>query len=382
MLSGLTTSKWHPRPGPSRRPVQLALATTLVLSSAAASAQTPPTELPTDGAVAFTYTRAPDVTGCSQSTEADVRDLVGGVIRGDAFVAPGKPAPITLRAEVTLSGPRRYRATFSLVDAAGVARGSSTVDDTRCDDLHLKLAASIALLLQPRPPAPPPVCPTCPVPVCDPTCRASVKQEVLGEARESVRADALVAMRREVELAARNKRPEVHAVIAAGGLAGFNYAADPAPGFWLAGEARAASWSVGLEARGMFPARAFTLANGAAGADLASFSGLLSPCIHWKGLGGCALLEAGGALLAGAAATGATLVAPLLGLGLRARLDIPIAAGIQARLFGDAMAHLPAAADGNDPTGPGGADTPVPFSLEAPRPVSAFVGMGIARSFE
>ncbi len=73
----------------------------------------------------------------------------------------------------------------------------------------------------------------------------------------------------------------------------------------------------------------------------------------------------------------------LFALGLRVRIDVPLAAGFEARLFGDAVGHVVGLTlEGDDVTSPGGATSPARYSFDAPRPISAFVGLGLGRSFE
>lgn len=337
-----------------------------------------PTSLPSDGSVAFVYSKSASVTSCSQKNEAEVRDLVTGVVHLDPFVPAGSAAPFTLRVEVDRQAAGLVRATFSLYDKDGAPQGSSVVEDATCDGAHLKLVASIALLLQPGPGSPGKVCPPCPEAGCDPACRTAVRIALRDEVTRQVRADELPRIREEVkrELEARSPPPsDWHAVIAGGALFGFNYAADPAPGFWLSGEARSSMWSVGLEARGLFPTRAFVLADGST-VDVNGASGLLVPCIRWRWIGGCALAELGGTWVAGPADGDPKGV--LFSLGARARLDVPIALGLEARVFGELLGHLVGlSARGMDTTGQGS----VPYAFEAPRRISAFVGVGLGRSF-
>lgn len=340
--------------------------------------------LPTDGEVAFSYSRDPAVKGCAQQDEAGVRDLIEGVMHTEPFVPAGKAGAFEVAVRVTMEKAGVVRAVFELRDGAGVPRGSSKVEDVSCDDVHLKLAASIGLLLEPRKAAAVVAAPACAE--CDAGCRAAIKEGMRGEVKEELREEVGGAVRREVLAECEEKyrrRVDVHAVISLGAIVGFNYAADPAPGFWLAGEARGSWWSAGVEARGVLPTRAYTLLNGLGTVDFATFSGILSPCLRWKWLSGCALVEVGTSIhrIPGSFDSGATYA--FLGLGLRGRVDIPITAGVEARVFGDAMAHpLYVNPQLTDPTGPGGKQNPVVVGYEAPRVIGAFVGLGIAKAFE
>src|SRR5689334_15536499 len=71
-------------------------------------------DLPTDGAVAFSYSRATEILGCSQTTEEEMRDLIRGVMHTDPFVASGEPAPFSLKVAVTQPKTGVVRARFSL----------------------------------------------------------------------------------------------------------------------------------------------------------------------------------------------------------------------------------------------------------------------------
>jgi hypothetical protein len=328
---------------------------------------TPP--LPTDGALGFSYTRAPAVTGCSQGTEAELRDLVIGVVHTDPFAAPGKAPTFTLQVEMTRPSPDLYRATFSLFDAKGAPRGVSNVDDDTCDGAHLKLIASIALLLQPRPDG-----------TCDADCRARLEKDARERAIAEVRATEIPRVREEALAQARKEaeqgaRRDFRAVVGAGPAVAFNLAADPALGFWLSAEARGERWSLGLEMRALMPARAFDLGGGAALAQ-SSATGLVVPCLRWRWLGGCALVEAGGVVVSGPGLAGSSAwSSAIFGLGLRARIDIPIAAGFEARLTGDFVGYPVALAA----RGSAGSAS---FSFDAPRRAAVFVGLGLARAFE
>jgi hypothetical protein len=354
------------------------------LALAAAGAFAQPPVLPSDGSVAFSYTRDPQVIGCSQTTEAEMRDLIEGVVHLSPFVPAGKTAPFSLRVDVTRPRENSVVATFSLFRQDGSSMGKSTVEDTTCDGAQLKLAASIAVLLQPKP-ASPPACPPCPGPGCDQACRDTVAAQLRDEVKKQVRQEELPRLRAEVqkELEARiPPTPPIRGVIAAGPVLGLNFGSDVSPGFWLSGEVRGERWSVSLETRSLFPSRAFVLQDKQSTVDIGAMSGVLSPCVRWHWLGGCALVEAGGFWVAGTAAMGGDPKGLLLALGGRLRLDVPIAFGFEGRLFADAVGHLVGInSHGLDPTGPTGASNPTPFTFKAPREFSAFLGLGLARVF-
>jgi hypothetical protein len=340
---------------------------------------------PADGAVALSYSRSPDVVGCSQSTEAELRDLIRGIARTDPFVPPGESAAFSLKVAITLPKPTVVRARFSVFDKAGVSRGVTVVEDLTCDGAQLKLAASIALLLRPQAQAQeqPPACPECPPPVCDAQCRAGVQKELIKEARSAVRAEEIPQIRQQIEreFAAKvARRPTVSAVLSSGALLGLNYAADAAPGFWLAAEARGQRWSMMLEARGVFPSLAYAAPDGSGAADLASFSAIGSPCVRYKVLAGCAVVELGSVWTAGPKGALGSSVGPLFGLGVRARLDVPLGAGFEARLFGDGIGQLLRLSPRGTVTTAAGEE--VSFAYEAPRAFSLVMGLGLARSFD
>jgi hypothetical protein len=337
------------------------------LVAAVPSGFTPP--LPTDGSLGFSYTRAPAVTGCSQSTEAELRDLVIAVVHNDPFAPPGKAPTFTLHVEMTRPSHDLYRATFSLFDAKGAPRGVSLVDDETCDGAHLKLLASIALLLQPRPEKP-----------CDAECRGALEEATRNRVRAELRDKELPRIREEARQAARKemedeRRRDFRAVVGAGATVALNLAADPGFGFWLSAEVRGDRWSMGLEMRALLPARAFEVAGGSALAQ-ASATGLLVPCLRWRWLGGCGIVEGGGVFVTGQGITASSgLTSGLLGLGVRARVDLPIAAGFEARLSADLMGYPVALAVQGSAGGQ-------PSSFEAPRRVAGLVALGLARSFE
>lgn len=354
----------------------LGLVTALLpLSGARAAAPVP---LPSDGTVSFLYSKGSGVPECSQRDEAEVRDLLVGVVHRDPFVPAGTKGAYSLRVDVR-AAPGGVRATFALFDAEGGSLGVSQVEDPTCDGAHLKLAASIALLIQPKGEVAPQPCPPCPEPGCDVACRKAVRIALRDEVTREVRDEELPKLR---EQAAREKDAGkgslntgtwsgFRAVVGAGPLLGLEVAADPMPGFWLSGEARSERWSFGLEARGLFPTRALSLSSGGT-VDVGAVSGLLVPCVRYRWIAGCALVELGGVWLSGSGSGGDDGV--LFGLGARARLDVPITRGFEARLFGDIAFHLA----GLSATGGGATFT---FTADAPRRISAFLGLGLARSF-
>lgn len=334
-----------------------------------------PTSLPSDGSVAFVYSKSAAVTACSQRNEVEVRDLIEGVVHQDPFVPAGKSGAFALRVDVTPAGPGTVRAAFALFDKDGGSLGVSHVEDPTCDGAHLKLAASIALLLQPRP-ASLPVCPACPEAECDPACRKAVRIALRDEVTKEVRAEEMPKLREEARRDAEGRSPPVPSLrpaIGAGVLFGFEFAADAAPGLWLGFEVRSLRWSFGLEARGLFPTRVRSPAGGGT-VDVQGMSGVLSPCARWRWLAGCALVELGGLWVAGPGVPGGGATEVLFGLGGRGRVDVPLAAGLEARVFGDVMGHvLGFAGRGTDE---GGA-----YAFDAPRRVSLFVGAGLVKAF-
>lgn len=322
--------------------------------------------LPTDGSVGFSYERDASVTGCEQGTEAEIRDLLIGVVHTDPFAPAGTSPAFKLKVSVARGTSGAVRASFALLDASGAQRGSSAVEDATCDGAHLKLLASIALLLQPRP---------------DATCAAACREDLEKKAAERARAELYA---REVPLvqqvaraigfreAEEGRQRSFRAVVGAGATLGLNVAADPAPGFWLSAEARSPRWSFGLEMRTTPPSRTLQLAGGAELTQLTT-SGIFAPCWRLWWFSGCGLIEAGGAWVTGA--PGGARSSTLLGFGLRVRWDAPIASGFEARLFGD-LTGYPVTLD-DRVTGAAGS-----VSFQAPRRAAVFLGLGIARVFD
>lgn len=363
---------------PAGRCIAVVFALAVGLGAGAVHAAAP-TSLPSDGSVAFVYSKGDSVTGCSQQDEAGVRDLLVGVVHRDPFVPAGKTAPFTLRVQVTRAVGAAVRAEFSLFDKDGGSLGTSSVEDATCDGAHLKLAASIALLLQPETGTLQKACPACPESGCDPACRTAVRIALRDEVTREVRAAELPRIRDEVQRELASRLPPAQAaqgVIGAGALFAFNYAADPAPGLWVSGEARWERWSLGVEARGLFPTRVFVLADEST-IDVNALGGAVVPCLRWRWLAGCAVGELGAFWVAGPGTVGDPK-GVLLSLGGRARLDVPIAFGLEARVFGDLTGQLLGmVARGVDSTGSGAA----PYSFEVPRRVTASLGVGLVRSF-
>lgn len=121
-------------------------------------------------------------------------------------------------------------------------------------------------------------------------------------------------------------------------------------------------WSIGLEARALFPTRAFGLADEIFGGRP---RGERAPCaLSTVALArGCLLVELGGVGVTGPGAR-EDREGVLFSLGARARLDVPLLAGIEARVFGDVAGHvIGLSARGTDTTGA----APTPYDFDAPR---------------
>lgn len=357
----------------------------LVARSALAGEPTPGAapsrSLPTDGDVAFSYSRAADVKGCTQPDEADVRFLIEGVIHVTPFVPAGKPAPYTVLVHVT--GPRAgvVRAKIELRDAAGVSKGTTSVEDRTCDDAHMKLAAAIALLLVPRPAAAtPPSAGT----ASEEEGREAAKQEgstpagagsaTDGARKEGASQGTTVPAGTTAKVGARAgasatsaatpsgpggpaRQPVCKKLLAGyclgvdiysfafalGGSMSLGFTADPGAGMWASAEVRPVEpFSIALDFRGMFPSRVVAAEptdptkpyDTPKEPDVSAATAMLVPCFRYWWLMGCGVVHFGFSM----AQTPLELVGwPVVGAGPRAGIEIPFADRFFVRAQGEVL---------------------------------------------
>jgi len=163
------------------------------------------------------------------------------------------------------------------------------------------------------------------------------------------------------------------AAVMAGGLMSAGWSLEVGPGMWLGAEARIGWISVGAELRGLFPATAVRYASSRRDSDLNSISGLLVPCVRWKILLGCVVLEAG-ELTFTKPTSSSNFSDVLVGTGLRAGVAIPLFLGFSARGFAELSIrpHNPAVAVSDQTAG---ADSMWRLAV-----VNGFFGVGLAWS--
>ncbi len=126
--------------------------------------------------------------------------------------------------------------------------------------------------------------------------------------------------------------------MAAGGLfSRRGFAAEVGPGIWLGFSAQRGWLSIGMEARGVFPAVTLTYEPGRS-SYATTTSGLLVPCARYKVLSGCAFVEVGSLLFTIPGHSSAE-TRVLFALGPRAALDLPIAAGFSVRVLAELALH-------------------------------------------
>lgn len=296
-----------------------------------------PRAAPTEGDVALEYRRGKAAATCPD--EASFRERSADAFDfHDPFVPPGASAASHLRIEIAREGAV-YRATLAIVDAKGDPVSSSAEEHPDCDALVWALGHRVALAILRKPTArslsssssppsptalalssePPRVSPAPPQYILPPTCDDRCMDEVARRVR------------------ARLDPPMTFAVtVMVGSLLTVGWTADPGPGAWLGFEVRRRWFSLGLEARALFPAR--TLSFGDYTADAAAFSGLVVPCAHVKVLSGCAFIEAGSYIFT-IPGRPAGVTDTVLSFGPRAALDAPIAGGFSVRGFVDLAFH-------------------------------------------
>jgi hypothetical protein len=125
--------------------------------------------------------------------------------------------------------------------------------------------------------------------------------------------------------------------LSAGPVITAGWTAESGPGAWLGFAVQHGWFSLGLEARGLFPARTITYEVGRT-SYAASFSGLIVPCARWKVVSGCAFFEAGTYIFT-IPGRSAGVANALLSVGPRAAIDVPIGVGFAAHAFADLAIH-------------------------------------------
>lgn len=160
--------------------------------------------------------------------------------------------------------------------------------------------------------------------------------------------------------------------------------ADAGPGFGIMADVRGEVISLGLELRGVLPARTVAsnpipgkVKNGDAEFDLSQWTALLVPCARWKFLVGCGVAQAGVFNWKNRFEEG-TL--PVLSFGPRVGLDIPL--GDQFGVFGFAEALFAASQAGLDFDRPGTPDGTPKNAEWTQSIVSGFFGVGASVRFQ
>lgn len=355
-------------------------------------------ETPTDGRVAFTYVRAPEVKDCTLLDEAAVRDTIGAVMRVDPFAPAGAPAPVRLDVRVTQAPGGAVRGTFELVHSSGASMGVSQVEDRTCDGAHLKLIASIALLIQPaaakgggsagergaagggdvgrgaaggdagsatggganvggtgaKTGGAGDSAAGAGQKAAGPTPEANALSRPPGSAGGGAGAAGATPPRPgapeggsgvcKSRLIGYCAPVDIFSVsLALGGVMSLNYSADPGPGVWINAELRPIEMiSIGAEVRGLFPSRVVadmpvdpTKPFGTPKEpDVSNLSGMLVPCFRYSWLMLCGVAHLG---LTIAQTPGGRTSLPIMGLGPRLGLEIPFADRFFVRAQGDVL---------------------------------------------
>lgn len=316
----------------------------------------PPRQSPVEGDVTLEYHRGAATTACPD--EAAFRERSSDSFDfHDPFVAPGAPAGSHMRIDIARDG-LLHRGTLSIVDAHGDALATSVEEHADCDALVWVLGHRVALAILRRPAparalaaaggslaagAPPPSAPPPPTPSAAgapapattpvPPDRAAATPPP-PRPRDPAASPSPAAPCDGPCLA---ERPSFTTTVLAGGLMTAGWTAELGPGAWLGFEVKRHDFSLGLEGRGLFPARTIRFEPHLT-SDAATFSGLLVPCAHWRVLAACAFFEAGSYIFTiPGRAPGVTDT--LLSLGPRAALSAPVAAGFLVRAFADLAIH-------------------------------------------
>jgi hypothetical protein len=286
-----------------------------------------------EGDVTLEYRLDPSAAACPGEPALRERAADAFDFR-DPFVPAGRAATSHMRVEIARTAAG-FEGTVLVVDDSGAPLASSSERHADCDALVWVLGHRVALAILRRPsssPSSPASAP--PASSAAPSPRPAVAPFCDGRCIDEI------ARRAAARRAAAGS--DVRLTVAAGGLFTAGFADVVAPGVWLGFSAQRGWLSIGVEGRGAFPAPALTYAPGRSSL-VTTLTGLVVPCARYKVLSGCAFVEAG-SLLFTIPGNASAETAPLLTLGPRAAVDIPIAAGFSARVFAELALHpyLPA----------------------------------------
>jgi hypothetical protein len=279
--------------------------------------------MPVEGDIALEYSRAPGArVDCMD--EPSFRAL-SGLTRGAFFAPAGGVAHHVARIAVDRAPDNRaYRAVVTVLDEADRRISQSTVEGYPCANLLAQVIIGLHLGVSPRPERAPAACPECPAP---PPRRRLSPGELLAQVCDELKDVYGPCM-------------DWHAAVMAGGLFAAGYPTDVAGGFYAGGELRFGTYhqevaSLGLELRGLMPARVYTYPTGGY-LEVSSFTAALVPCVRWRMLGGCLPLE-GGMLIKGGLDISSSRggINPVLTVGPRLALDLIVKDHFAVRAFVD-----------------------------------------------
>jgi hypothetical protein len=324
-----------------------------------------PPPAPVERDVTLSYRAAEGCPGEGAFRER-VADLYGF---RDPFPRAGASWSVDIAIEPTDGG---YQGTLRLLAADGTVRSRLTERHEICDGLAYVLAHRVRLLVAPRVRA---------EAIARPPAESGAAGERdlarrLDRLEEKVEAheEKLRTQREQIKKLTRDleelKKMNLTYTLSAGVLMTANLTSDVGPGVWVGGDLRSGPLSLGLELRGVLPAR-FEV--GPYDTDVSSFVGLLTPCGRYSVFFGCAVAGVGvqidhdsnfGAVAPGYETTG---FVPLVQLGGRIGVEVPLGESRFAlRGWGEVLYSTPSVYFGyND-------------EFFADRPdVSAFFGLGL-----
>jgi hypothetical protein len=307
----------------------LPLAASLFLAAPVARAQDTPR------GARLSYTRGPGTEGCPE--EPSLRGIVASQLGGvDPFVHDG-----ALRTEVVVQRKgAMFQGKMALYDGDGRELGRQKLSSPTCgvlvEDIGIALSIVMRPLLPPRPApgsapsSPPSGPPPSPAPgdAVLPVSPGALPKAPASKPPRPVAAPARPVRRSPPPPA----RPRLQ--LGAGVLLAAGMAPSVAVGFSGFAGARWEGFSVSLEARGDLPIDAEPYRGWTVG--VSGLSGSLVPCGHAAWFFGCAVTMAGGVWHV-AVGAGEGVAMPHVGLGLRAGLEVPLAARLAGQLTGDLL---------------------------------------------
>jgi hypothetical protein len=269
-------------PFPSKMPKLTSLGASLA-AVFCVGAGPPPAPVERDVTLSYRAAEGCPGEGAFRERVADLYDF------RDPFPRAGASWSVDIAIEPTDGG---YQGTLRLLAADGTVRSRLTERHEVCDGLAYVLAHRVRLLVAPRVRAEASVRP----PAGSGAAGERDLARRLDRLEEKVEAheEKLRTQREQIKKLTRDleelKKMNLTYTLSAGVLMTANLTSDVGPGVWVGGDLRSGPLSLGLELRGVLPAR-FEV--GLYDQDVSQFVGLLTPCGRYSVFFGCGVAGLG-----------------------------------------------------------------------------------------